>query len=121
MTLAELRTLYERATPGPWTWEDWTEDDGPNKHTLQGIKPFADDFERRLWEQTSPSGRPLRIVDREDSENPADGDFIVAARTWLPALVEVAEAAKDHRTDACDVPHEALDAALARLDEMERT
>ena len=37
------------------------------------------------------------------------------------ALIEVAKAAKDHRTGACDVPHEALDAALARLDEVGRT
>ena len=36
------------------------------------------------------------------------------------ALIEVAEAAKDHRTNACAVPHEALDAALARLDEVAR-
>ena len=35
------------------------------------------------------------------------------------ALIEVAEAAKDHRTNACAVPHEALDAALARLEEVE--
>ena len=49
-------------TPGPWTWEDWKEDDGPNKTTLQAIRPFRDDFSKRLFESRSPNGEPTQIV-----------------------------------------------------------
>ena len=70
---------------------------------------------RRVCGSAFPlNSEPLRVWSANGTP------LAVAARTWLPALIEVAEAAKDHRTNACDVPHEALDAALARLDEVAR-
>ena len=129
MTLAELRALSERATKGPWTWNDWSQDDGPDRTTLQAVVPFQDDFERRLWAQTSPHGRPARIVGCDDCDgeaSAADRELIAAARTWLPALIEVAEAAQMmiHEVEH-DVVGEysspairAIRAALARLAEM---
>ena len=98
MTLAELRALSERATKGPWTWNDWSQDDGPDRTTLQAVVPFKDDFERRLWAQTSPHGRPARIVGCDDCDgeaSAADRELIAAARTWLPALIEVAALSKE--------------------------
>ena len=109
MTLAELRALCERATPGPWR--------------VQYTGNFIGELHHR------PDLRV--IVDHREnfSCSGSDLDFIAAARTWLPALIEVAEAAKE--TERLATPHHEwklraeahgrLIAALARLDEMERT
>ena len=106
MTLADLRALCERATPGPWR--------------VQYTGNYIGELHHR------PNLRVI-VDHREDFSRPGpDLDFIAAARTWLPALIE-ALAACDHLV--CPTDHHTLgclcscaecdrrQAALARLDE----
>ena len=91
MTLADLRVLCERATRGWHRGHD---------HLDNWIYD-----EQADWVAQVGGGSH-------------DTAFIVAARTWLPALIEVATAARQ----VCDYPdighHRKLRAALARLDEV---
>ena len=109
MTLAELRVLCEGATPGVWVTSD-------------GIEVYA--------VTDSPQAEPVVWMGTTDGNDagcvePADAAFIAAARTWLPALIEVAEAAQ--RMNEC-VPGTSSFArhfvaarkAIARLDEVGR-
>ena len=100
MTLADLRVLCKRATPGPWV--------NAGRGDLRG--PHQDGSDQTVAFCTYDP----------------DGNFIAAARTWLPALIEVAEAAQMmiHEVEH-DVVGEysspairAIRAALARLAEM---
>ena len=117
MTLADLRALCGRATKGPW--RSVRNSQRPYKHVIFDGKP-----DRDAMYTTSPL-------------EATDADFIAAARTWLPALIEVAEAAEYLRNTTRGIPvgipahagildalqgaETTMDAALARLDEMERT
>ena len=75
MTLAELRALCERATPGPW--KSVRNSQRPFKHVIFDGRP-----DRDAMYTTSPL-------------ESHDADFIAAARTWLPALIEVAALSKE--------------------------
>lgn len=81
MTLEEIKRVCEAATPGPWA---------PDLY-----------FETRLDGSTitRASGPNLRD-DRAQSES--DAAFIAMARTVLPKLLKVAEAAKRARADLDD-------------------
>lgn len=111
MTLAELRALCERATKGPWAWthvepSQW----GKQVGEVRG----ADDL----------------LVMGQVVLEPADADFIAAARTWLPALIEKLTewTPEDYEVWAAIVEKDAslfqlaawlrAIAALARLDEV---
>ena len=103
MTLAELRALCERATPGPW----------------KKVTNISGDYD--VFDAVLP-GFGAFIAGRL---NERDADFIAAARIWLLALIEVAEAAKILRHYAPGTAVFAkhwvnLLAALARLDEAGR-
>ena len=107
LTLSELRLLCDRATPGPWRNEHRNVMAGS---LVIGVTSFC------AHQLTAPS-----LV--TSSDNAA---FIAAARTWLPALIEVAEAAQEterlakpnHEWKLRAKAHERLIAALARLDEV---
>ena len=149
MTLAELRALCERATPGPWRVgsPDYrcVKHDAPHpgeksgcEYTFQGWHG-GDYFDRHVSTVTPPA-ELIGSTESGPMLTQDDADFIAAARTWLPALIEVAEAARTVGTfddfgdpeaccPECSPAHPqpfmdarmALHAALARLDEMERT
>lgn len=90
-TLREIRARADAATAGPWTFADWSQDDGPNKFTLQAIVPFDDYFARMLWEKRSPQGQPRPIIGCQEcgyDSSDADRDFIAHARTDIPALLD---------------------------------
>ena len=74
MTLSELSLLCERATKAPW--RSVRNSQRPYKHVIFDGKPDRD---------ATYTTSPLEA---------ADADFIAAARTWLPTLIEVAEAAQ---------------------------
>jgi hypothetical protein len=88
MTHSELRQEIERlsgkATAGPWQWEDWTEDDGPNKQTLA-----APSYARPGGPAKSfPTlGQPIFCAD-EPIENQFDADLIVLLRNNVPLILE---------------------------------
>lgn len=85
--LAAIQARCQAVPPGPWTWEDWTQDDGPNRNTLQYVRPFADDFERRLWGQRF-GGKPVAIIHSEGSDCPDEvREFLAHAREDVPALL----------------------------------
>ena len=103
MTLAELRALCERATKGPWVNAGRGDLRGPHKDGSDQTVAFC--------------------------THDHDLNFIAAARTWLPALIE-ALAACDHLV--CPTDHHTLgclcscaechrrQAARARLHEVGR-
>ena len=101
MTLADLRALCERATPEPWRNEHRNVMAGS---LVIGVTSFC------AHQLTAPS-----LV--TSSDNAA---FIAATRTWLPALIEVAEAARrDHHRHQADLDGCGyMCVALARLDEV---
>ena len=76
LTLSELRLLCDRATPGPWRNEHRNVMAGS---LVIGVTSFC------AHQLTAPS-----LV--TSSDNAA---FIAAARTWLPALIEVAALSKE--------------------------
>ena len=120
MTLSELRLLCERATQGPWL--------------VEALSDPARGNERVVVSDPHAAYGGIVAAGLKNHENAA---FIAAARTWLPALIEVAEAARTVGTfddfgdpealcPECSPAHPqpfmdarmALHAALARLDEV---
>ena len=100
MTLAELRVLCERATKGPWV--------NAGRGDLRG--PHTDGSDQTVAFCTYDP----------------DGNFIAAARTWLPVMIEALDACdhlicpKDYHTIGCVCPCPECSrrqAALARLAE----
>jgi hypothetical protein len=94
MKLEELKKLCDEATIGPWTWRS---EGLVNKYIDEGLViPKADAWGDRWVE-------------------PKDKAFIAAARTYLPRLIAVAEAATNLKRNApMGVPE--LIAALAALE-----
>jgi hypothetical protein len=94
--IERLRALLAEATPGPWAW---TETGGPFALVM------------------GPDGDELVHVRMNlglGSNPDRDAALIAAAVNALPALLDVAEAARDYL--AHDRDTNALAAALARLD-----
>jgi len=127
--LAADLAVCEAATPGPWTWEDWTRDGGSNRNTLTTHRPVKDDFEQRLFGEF----RPLAIVGCNDcgcSAPSADREFLALARTATPAIIRRCHAAEREcaaaRAEAArwrtlsDGEQKMLDQLQARVLELER-
>mgnify|MGYP001606692644 CR=1 FL=1 len=135
MTLADLRALCGRATPGPWRVgsPDYrcVKHDAPHpgeksgcEYTFQGW--YGGDYFDRHVSTVTPPAELIGSTESGPMLTQDDADFIAAARTWLPALIEVAEAAQ--KMNEC-VPGTSSFAkhfvtarkALAQLDEVGRT
>ena len=108
MTLSELRLLCERATQGPWL--------------VEALSDPARGNERVVVSDPHAAYGGIVAAGLKNHEN---ADFIAAARTWLPALIEVAEAARALTASYEEAPpyertseENDLCAALARLDEV---
>jgi len=73
-----------------WTWEDWEEDDGPNRNTLTAIVPFQNEFGRRLWGRRSPNGQPVPLIGCSEcgNETPEDVKALLATAPDLLALAK---------------------------------
>ena len=105
MTLAELRALCERATQGKWYVSLNGRQDQSGKKYGCDLCARVPKEDQRPWQSsgwvilavmTHPSN-PSSVHDPHaevQAEQEANADFIAAARTWLPALIEVAEAAQ---------------------------
>ena len=148
MTLADLRALCERATKGEWRVSlDGRQDRSGRRYGCDLCARIPKE-DQRPWQssgwvmvaQMAQPSNPSSIHDPHaevEAERNTNADFIAAARTWLPALIEVAEAARTVGTfddfgdpealcPECSPAHPqpfmdarmALHAALARLDEM---
>lgn len=77
--LAELRALCERATPGPWSFERIAHDDGYFSYEYNANGAFVAFYER---DHDSPTKAKF------------NSDFVSAARTALPELIEELEKAR---------------------------
>lgn len=99
MTLTELRAICDAATPGPWYL------------THQSVS-------FRLDATESPSGYHYAEIRGWDHERQPNAAFIAAARTYMPLLIAVAEAAIRQRCqlDETEVIDE-LKSALAALED----
>jgi hypothetical protein len=86
--LAEIEAYVKAATPGPWTLEDWSEDEGPNKNILTAWEPSND----LIWQAVHPGRAPIWIAELSTG-NVGNNEFLAHARTDLPALLAVARAA----------------------------
>lgn len=101
MTLAELRALCDAATPGPWRYDEHQPEwNGDASYSVVvphlGEQMLLDDTR---YYPTAPAER-------------ADARFIAAARTAMPLLLAVAEAA----TKIYPGQLQSLDDALAALE-----
>lgn len=76
MTLDELQALCDKATPGPWR---------VTKDQDDGYKDDAYDY----YVNAQDVERPLLHMWNEENE-PADAEFIAAARTHMPILIKIA-------------------------------
>ncbi len=93
-TLARIRAQAAAATDGPWEWAGKQVESFP-----QG--------ENSLIAQGDPEREVIGSWGHDawgvDVENPADAEFIAAARTTVPALVDTLEAVlKVHRPMRCE-------------------
>lgn len=106
-TIRQLRSLEQHATPGPWYW-GWRNDDLVPGSITSG-----------------PDGRPVAVAmcPRYGRERfAANAVFITAARTALPKLLDLWEAAErldtvqsaDDWDQACDDLHLAVIALAAQ-------
>lgn len=82
MKLEDIRKLCDEATAGPWGM-DWHNDDRTTRDIWRALGPIVDGKARAQ----------------------ADAAFIAMARTALPKLLAVAEAAREaaERTDSSDM------------------
>lgn len=95
MKLEEIRVLCEKATAGPWRYEE------PFVQQNAGVDGFRDIFRTK-----------------GDDRQEEDAAFVVAARTLMPLLLEVAAAAQtDFEMSECGAVHERLRRALRALEE----
>ena len=88
--LDEIEARANAATPGPWHWEDWAEDDGDNRFAL--VAP----------PETRPGGPSewfpdlghLLIQDEDHNISEQDRAFIAHAREDVPRLIAELRAAR---------------------------
>jgi hypothetical protein len=97
LSLSERETLAAKARaamPGEWSLEDWNEDDGPNKTTLQGRLPPERESERRrdMHKSDHRNGFVGRVVNIEEMDS-ADAAYLVAVqpRVVLALLAQIGE------------------------------
>lgn len=96
MTLDELEKIASAATPGPWEFTPASDGDD-----WELYNPITTEYIKQ-----DDSGVPIA---------PENGKFIAAARTYMPKLIAVARAAKDHADYVGDVS-DALEKALNALE-----
>lgn len=103
--IAAIRARADAATGGPWLWEDWDQDDGPNEFALTAPpETWVSEFGDRLF----PNLRN-RIITEDDHEiTLADREFIAAARADVPALCDYIKQVEAER----DALQARIDAAL---------
>jgi hypothetical protein len=89
LELERLKKLADEATPGPWTWDDWSQDGGPDKFTLQAPPEARRDGPSTMF----PDLHEHIITDEDHEISEADKALIADARTSVPKLVEALEIA----------------------------
>jgi|DEB3_MinimDraft_2_1074329.scaffolds.fasta_scaffold05178_7 hypothetical protein len=95
MTAAKLRELEAKATKGPWYCADWTEDDGPNKTTIEAhSKEVLSAGQSSIW----PYGIQKTCVAKTfEGCNPLpDAELIAYLRNHAQDFIKLIEAAKRH-------------------------
>lgn len=110
--IAEIESREKAATEGPWSWEDWDLDDGPDCYTL--VAP----------PHTRPSGTSgmfpdlgFSLMTDEDHEiSEQDRAFIAHARQDVPWLIEELRASQAREV----AMREALERALEWIDAVPR-
>lgn len=86
--LRQVLALDAKATPGPWFTADWSQDDGPNRTTIEGREPEklfpGQSSQSSIW----PNGvRKIRVAETAEGERPDDdAAIIVALRNNLPTI-----------------------------------
>lgn len=81
--LEALKALALAATPGPWFANDWSQDGGPNKTTVETRKPeVLHPGQGSIW----PGGvQCSRVAETEDAQRPLEDAAYIAAAS--PAVV----------------------------------
>ena len=118
MTLLErLRELERQATPGPWRWTDVDYGQGFESYKEATDGPFD-----ALW--SDGANKPVMVAQDAsaysanfDTPHDIDAEFIRFSREALPALIAVAEAARELAEVARlrgddELPHPANDPKL---------
>lgn len=84
--IEEIRERCDKATSGPWFWEDWAGVEDPEEMVLT-----ADPETRDGWHagRMFPDLRNSIVSLEEPVTNQADSDFIANAREDIPYLLEI--------------------------------
>jgi hypothetical protein len=84
-TLAEqLKDIHEKMTPGPWEWEDWSKDDGPNRNTLTSPPETRCGGPSNMF----PTLRNPILSDDEEICSEPNKEGIAQLRNLLPNIIE---------------------------------
>lgn len=116
-TRDQLRALAGAATPGPWEYE-WDEDEGEITVRAGTARVGEDGFAPGSYVTTD------MILEHEDAwpedsgeQHAAEAEYIAAARTALPQLLDQLDAAEQRIRD---LTQEVKDERGAALDQMEQ-
>lgn len=109
---AELRKLAETATPGPWHWDD---------HRVPTLYGRGGELGVYVWEaevlEASHNGecgcRAACMLELEVA--PSDAEFIAAARTAVPALLDALDDIRDYATGQRDLAERYHNAAMPHM------
>lgn len=85
----KLKRLAEAATPGPWSAEDWDDDFGENRFTVQATEPEKlSPGQSSIW----PGGiRCFRVAETVEGERPIEDAAFIAAANPQAILALIAE------------------------------
>jgi hypothetical protein len=98
LKLEDLKKLCSEATAGPWEWlADETMDEDPRSYFLSGPHREAEGLDDWIGHPRDSlildDGSAYGEYTRKITPDSPDARFIAAARTYLPLLIAVAEAA----------------------------
>lgn len=105
MNLDQLQELTDKATSGPWHKFDSYESYGENKGKWEGARIVAAALRPKEYWHDEGAVTICSTFDYEEGgvcSTEEDAKFIIAARTAMPLLIEVAKAAKEARDSGYD-------------------
>lgn len=84
--IKEAKGRCDAATEGPWNWEDWDQDDGPDPCNLVAPPHTREGGENKMFPDLGNS-----LLDCEESPAKEVMDFIAHSRTDLPKALRIIE------------------------------
>jgi hypothetical protein len=111
--IEEIKARVAAASPGPWEWADWNTDDGPERDTLQYVRPLLED-EKAFWGRPGSRwehGRVIGITGCRDcagDTTESDKEFLAHAREDIPWLLAQLSDLKAREAQAIQKYHDEI-------------